>query len=72
MAIMMEISKNLENILDPAESERVTLTSQPLQSIPPCSDEDDGISEALRRDAEMDAYPGSILTYDDFKKAIAR
>ncbi len=45
------------------ENERAGLASRLLQSLPPVAfDEDDGVAEALRRDAELDADPTQAMT----------
>lgn len=54
-------------------SERAALASHLLQSLPPEFDEDDdGLDEAMRRDAEMDADPKMCLTLEEFKRAVGR
>jgi len=55
-------------------SERATLASQLLRSMPPAFDEDDddGLAEALRRGAEMDADPTMCITFEELKRAIGR
>ncbi len=56
-----------------SESERATLASHLLRSLPPLlSDEDEGDAEALRRDAEMDSDPSACLTLEEFKRAVGR
>ena len=56
---MVEIEKLA---LDLSEQERATLAANLLDSLPGIlSDEDEGIGEALRRDAEMEADPGQAL-----------
>lgn len=51
------------------EPQRAVLAAHLLDSLPPVMhDEDQGIAEALRRDAEMDAAPGlgtSLKQLDD-------
>lgn len=48
---------------DLPESQRAVLAAHLLGSLPPVGhDEDEGIAEALRRDAEMDANPGLGLS----------
>ena len=45
------------------EKERVGLASRLLRSLPPVAfDEDEGVAEALRRDAELDADPSQAMT----------
>lgn len=54
-------------------SERATLASNLLHSLPPVyDDDDDGLAEALRRDAEMDADPSMCITLDELKRAVGR
>ena len=48
------------------EKDRASLASRLLQSLPPVAfDEDEGVAEALRRDAELDADPGQAMTLRD-------
>ncbi len=45
------------------EKERVRLASRLLRSLPPVAfDDDDGVAEALRRDAELDVDPAQAMT----------
>ena len=60
MATIIEIEKLA---LDLPERDRATLIANLLDSLPPIlSDEDEGIAEALRRDAELDADPGLAIS----------
>lgn len=60
MATIIEIEKLA---LDLPERDRATLIASLLDSLPPVlSDEDEGIAEALRRDAELDDDPGLAIT----------
>ena len=55
MATITEVEKLA---LDLPESQRAVLAARLLGSLPPVlHDEDEGIDEALRRDAELDANP---------------
>src|SRR5882724_1423948 len=55
MATVIEIEKLA---LDLPEQERAALAANLLESLPGIlSDEDEGVAEALRRDAEMEADP---------------
>jgi putative addiction module component (TIGR02574 family) len=58
--------------LELPESERATLVSHLLESLPPVLDEDDGISEAIRRDAELDADPRHGISLEEFDAQIRR
>ncbi len=45
------------------EKERATLASRLLHSLPPVAfDDDEGVAEALRRDAELDVDPAQAMT----------
>jgi len=60
MATVIEIEKLA---LDLTERERATLIANLLGALPPIlSDEDEGIAEALRRDAELDANSGLAIS----------
>jgi putative addiction module component (TIGR02574 family) len=60
MATIFEVEKLA---LDLPEQERAKLAANLLDSLPGVlSDEDEGISDALRRDAEMEADPGQAIT----------
>jgi putative addiction module component len=48
------------------EQERFDLASRLLLSLPPvATDDDDGVSEALRRDAELENDPSQAMTLRD-------
>ena len=60
MATIFEVEKLA---LDLPEQERAKLAANLLDSLPGVlSDEDEGIAEALRRDAEMEADPSQAIT----------
>ena len=53
------------------EKERAGLASRLLRSLPPVAfDDDDGVAEALRRDAELDADPTQAITLRDMDSHI--
>lgn len=55
------------------EKERATLASRLLQSLPPVAfDDDEGVGEALRRDAELDADPAQAMTLREMDSRIKR
>ena len=59
--------------LDLSTPDRLVLISNLLQSLPPVlNDEDKGVAEALRRDAEMDEDTRAGLTLEEFEKEIER
>jgi putative addiction module component (TIGR02574 family) len=60
MATVIEIEKLA---LDLSEQERATLAANLLESLPGIlSDEDEGVAEALRREAEMEADPNQTIS----------
>jgi len=60
MATIVEIERLA---LDLPERDRAMLIANLLDSLPPILlDEDEGIAEALRRDAELDADPGLAIS----------
>ena len=60
MATVFEVEKLA---LDLPERERAQLAANLLDSLPGVlSDEDEGIAEALRRDAEMEVDPSRAIT----------
>ncbi len=60
MATIIEIKKLA---LDLPEQDRATLAANLLESLPAIlSDADEGIAEALRRDAELDANPDQAIS----------
>lgn len=68
MASITEVEKLA---LDLPESERAVLAAHLLGSLPAVlHDEDEGIAEALRRDAELDANPTSGMSLEDLDQQI--
>jgi putative addiction module component (TIGR02574 family) len=60
-------------VLDLPESQRAVLAAQLLESLPSVlHDEDEGIAEALRRDAELDANPSSGMSLEQLDQQIER
>jgi hypothetical protein len=52
------------------ESSRASLASHLLDSLPAIlSDADDGVAEALRRDAELDQDPRAGMTLEELRRA---
>ena len=70
MAKIIEIEKLA---LDLPEKERAVLAARLLGSLPPVlHDEDDGIAEALRRDAELEANPAAGLSLEQLDRQVER
>lgn len=56
-----------------SDAKRAALASDLLQTLPAIlSDEDDGIAEALRRDAELDRDPTLAVSWETIKKGLGR
>lgn len=70
---MVTIAQLEEQIMTLPDGVRAELASYILRSLPTAySDEDGGVAEAMRRDAEMDADPSACMTYEEFKRSLAR
>lgn len=68
MATIAEVEKLAFDLPD---SDRAILAAHLLRSLPSVlQDEDEGIAEALRRDAELDSTPGSAITLDQLDEKI--
>lgn len=53
------------------EAERAGLASRLLGSLPAVlSDSDDGVAEALRRDAELERDPTAALTLEQLRRGV--
>jgi putative addiction module component (TIGR02574 family) len=70
MATIAEVEKLA---LDLPESQRAVLAAHLLGSLPSVlHDEDEGIAEALRRDAELDANPLAGISLEQLDQQIER
>jgi putative addiction module component (TIGR02574 family) len=70
MATIAEIEKLAQDL---SENDRAVLAAHLLGSLPPVlHDEDEGIAEALRRDAELEANPSAGLTLEQLDQQIER
>ncbi len=70
---MISESELVKSALLLPEDKRARLASELLCSLPSVlHDEDGGVAEALRRDAELDQDPTVGLTLEDFRKAFGR
>jgi putative addiction module component (TIGR02574 family) len=68
MATITEVEKLAFDLPD---SDRAVLASHLLRSLPSVlRDEDEGIAEALRRDAELDANPDLGITLEQLDERI--
>ena len=69
MATVSEIEKLA---FDLSDTQRAVLTAHLLRSLPSVLDDDDeGIAEALRRDAELNANPDIGLTLEQLDRQVA-
>ncbi len=62
-------------VLKLSESERARLAGILLHSLPApveLDDSDDGLEEAIRRQAEMDADPSVCLTWEEFNASLEK
>jgi len=67
----MSVEQILAEALSLPEKERAGLASRLLRSLPPVAfDEDEGVAEALRRDAELDTDPSQAMTLRDLDSHI--
>ncbi len=70
---MLTLEHIKEQAMALGESERARLATDLLLYLPPVlEDEDDGLQEAMRRDAEMDADPSMGMTLEELTKALGR
>lgn len=68
MATIAEIEKLAQDL---SENDRAVLAAHLLGSLPPVlHDEDEGIAEALRRDADLEANPSGGLTLEKLDQRI--
>ncbi len=68
----MKTLSDLEpDVMQLPESERATLAARLLGSLPAVlADDDEGVAEALRRDAELERDAGSGMTLDKLKRSL--
>jgi putative addiction module component (TIGR02574 family) len=68
MSTILEVEKLA---LELTENERAELAAHLLHSLPPILiDEDEGVAEALRRDAEMEVDPSQIMSLSELEESI--
>ena len=68
MATIAEIEKLAQDL---SENDRAVLAAHLLGSLPPVlHDEDEGIAEALRRDAELEGNPATGLMLEQLDQKI--
>lgn len=71
--IMTRIQMLKKEAMGLTDSERATLASELLYSLPATlSDEDEGVAEALRRDAELSSNSSTGISWNEIKKELGR
>jgi putative addiction module component (TIGR02574 family) len=69
----MSLREIEQSALKLTETERAKLAAQLLGSLPPVLDDDDeGVAEALRRDAELDTDPTKGISLEELDSQIQR
>ena len=59
--------------MDLPHAERAKLATRLLYSLPPeLDDSDEGLAEALRREAEMEADPTMSISLEELKRSVGR
>ena len=70
-AVMATIDEVQKLALDLPETQRAVLAANLLGSLPPVlHDEDEGVAEALRRDAELDASPAMGIGLEELDRQV--
>ena len=70
---MVTLRELEEQVLKLPEDQRAFLAAQLLESLPAILHDDDaGVAEAMRRDAELERDPASGMSLEEFKKSFGR
>jgi hypothetical protein len=70
---MMSLELLEFQVMQLPDAQRATLAAHLLSSLPGIlHEEDDGIEEAMRRDAELDRDPTAAMTLEEFRSALGR
>jgi len=73
IAVMTRLQALRSEALSLTEVERAALAADLLQTLPGVlSEEDEGIAEALRRDADLEANPSAGIEWSELKKGLGR
>jgi hypothetical protein len=68
MQTLLELERQAMGL---SETDRATLAAHLLDSLPPVlADEDDGVAEAIRRDAELERDPAAALTLAELRRSL--
>jgi hypothetical protein len=70
---MVTLTQLEEQVMKLPEDQRAFLAAQLLESLPAVLHDDDaGVAEAMRRDAELDCDPAVGMSLDEFRTAFGR
>lgn len=70
---MVTLSEIQGSAMQLPEDQRAQLAASLLESLPAVlHDDDDGVSEALRRDAELEENPSAGMTLSEFRSAFEK
>lgn len=70
---MLTLSEVEREAMKLTDGDRACLAARLLDSLPAVlSDSDDGLAEAIRRDAEMDRDPAAVMTLAQVREAVRR
>ena len=68
---MQTLSELERQAMDLSESDRAIFAAHLLDSLPPVlADADEGVGEALRRDAELESDPATAMTLDELRRSL--
>lgn len=70
---MLTVTELEEQAMQLPEDQRAFLAAQLLESLPAILHDDDaGVAEAMRRDAELDRDPSSGMSLNEFRSSFGR
>lgn len=70
---MVTLAEVEAQAMDLTHVERARLATRLLYSLPPeLDDDDEGLAEALRREAEMEADPSMSISLEELKRSVGR
>ncbi len=70
---MVTLAELEAKAMDLPHADRAKLAARLLHSLPSeLEDDDGGLAEALRREAEMDADPSMSITLEELKRSVGR
>lgn len=70
---MVTLAELEAQAMDLPQAERARLATRLLHSLPPAlDDQDEGLAEALRREAEMDSDPSMSISLEELKRSVGR